>query len=107
MKKVCIQAFTMLFSILLLSSFQPNDKETSFTPLMQERYDKAVKSYFEERRKKCLESILNDAETYVDSVIINEINILLLDTIIFPEKPVKPTYPDTIILNDSVLIQPK
>jgi hypothetical protein len=106
MKKVSIQVFSLLFCFLFFS-FQQNDNENSFTPLMQERYDKAVKNYFEDRHKKCLETILNDAESYVDSVIINEINILLLDTIIFPEKPAKPSYPDTIILNDSVLIQPK
>ena len=99
--------FTILSSVFLLSFFQEQTEYERFTPLMKERYDSAVNEYLSNRRTKCFESILEDAESYVDSVIINEINILLLDTIIFPQKPQKPNYPDTIILNDSINIKPE
>ena len=99
--------FTLLSSLLLLSFFQEQSEYENFTPLMKERYDSAVNEYLTNRRIKCHENILEDAESFVDSVIINEINILLLDTIIFPQKPQKPNYPDTIILNDSINIKPE
>jgi len=107
MKKKFSYLALIALTTIFLSFYQKSNKREDFTPLMQERYNKSLSDYLANRHTKCLEAILEDAEIYVDSVIINEINILLLDTIIFPEKPIKPNYPDTIILNDSVAIKPE
>ena len=49
---------------------------------------------------------MKKAEGYVDSAIISEINFRLLDTVIFPDRPLKPSFPDNIRLNDSILAKP-
>lgn len=50
--------------------------------------------------------ILARAEIYVDSIISAEINFQLSDSIVFPEKPVKPGWPGPIIIPETIRARP-
>lgn len=82
------------------------DEESNIPPIVAEYLKERLDSYMATRKKNCIKEILEDAEAHVDSTIINEINIHVLDTLIFPEKPIKPPYPGKIILDDTTKIAP-
>ena len=104
-KYIFIPLLLFSFGFYQVESIKMDKSRIGFTPLMHKTYEDKVTSYINTRKHKCLEKILLDAETYVDSIIINEINIKLLDTIIFPEKPLKPDFPNRIILEDTTIVK--
>lgn len=104
-KYLFIPLLLISFGFYQVENIKMDKSKIGFTPLMHQTYERKVNEYINNRRQKCLEKILLDAETYVDSVIINEINIKLLDTIIFPEKPLKPEFPKKIILKDTSIVK--
>ena len=65
--------------------------------LIQEMYDERKRHLFDLKDDECRERALEDAEAYVDSLIDRWINADLMDTLVFPTKPVKPDAPDHII----------
>jgi hypothetical protein len=104
-KYILIPLLLISFGFYQVENIKMDKSKIGFTPLMHKTYESRVNAYINLRKQKCLEKILLDAETYVDSVIINEINIKLLDTIIFPEKPLKPDFPHKIILQDTSIVK--
>ena len=56
--------------------------------------------------KKCKENTINDASTYVDSVIASQVNFVLDDSIQPPNKPIKPNKPFDTLALDSRQITP-
>ncbi len=98
----------LLSTIILFSFYQIDSTQLiePWPPLVQQEYDRKIDEFKANRKRSCLEEILKDAEAYVDSTIVREINIKLLDTLIFPEKPFRPDYPQDIILDDSTKVAP-
>ena len=54
----------------------------------------------------CHRDILAKAEIYVDSIITAEINFQLSDSIVFPEKPLKPGWPGPIFVPETIRAKP-
>jgi hypothetical protein len=98
----------MLFAMASLSSCFDNeglDFEVD-NELIKKKLSERIDDYYKTRKTTCLVSILDDAENYVDTFIVNLINHDILDGIVFPEKPIKPPYPLRIILDDSTQVLP-
>ena len=60
-------------------------------------YEKRKAQLFASKDAECLERAVADAEAHVDSLIDQWINADLMDTLVFPDKPVKPEAPEHII----------
>lgn len=60
------------------------------TLLIEKALSQKIESFKESKRKECYETIYTDAEILVDSIIAQQLN---LDTIDFPNKPIKPNSP--------------
>lgn len=56
--------------------------------------------------KKCKKETIEKAELFVDSLVAEEFRMLSNDTISFPSKPLRPSLPKKIILNDTTSIDP-
>lgn len=114
MKKSLNLISLVVVTLFLYSFYQVEDSVKAdsiksaqpWPPLVQKQYDAKIKNFIDTRRARCLEDILKDAETFVDSTIISEINIKLLDTLVFPDRPPRPQYPDQIVLDDSTNLAP-
>lgn len=97
-----------MFFILLVTCLISCEKEVEPTlidgqsVLVWEIVDEKIKKFKVRKEKECLDKIMEEAEAYVDSIIVNAINVGVLDSLQFPIKPDKPRYPDTIIL-DTIL----
>ncbi|MBK9256115.1 MAG: hypothetical protein IPM42_11560 [Saprospiraceae bacterium] len=63
-------------------------------------------SYVSENLTKCKTDMIRKAESFVDSLITENINLQLSDSIFFPEKPLKPIYQGPIIISDTVIAKP-
>jgi hypothetical protein len=74
--------------------------------LIQEKLRERIDDYHKTRLTTCMVAILDDAENYVDTFIVNLINHDILDGLMFPEKPLKPVYPLRIVLDDSTRVLP-
>lgn len=96
------------FSITVLLSFQlPESIDQKKLPfIVKEKLDEEVKHFYEERMKICKLDALTRAEDFVDSIIENKIHLVIAKGIIFPNKPIKPSFPREIRINDSTKIQP-
>ncbi len=93
-------------SVSFLLKEEGPDNSEQVSSLVQKELEKKLSKYKKNKRDACLKKVLRDAEIHVDSIIIKEINIRVVDTLVFPEKPVRPNYPKEIVLNDSVKIEP-
>lgn len=105
MRNILLISFA-IGSLVLMSFYQKDTLKEPTPTLVQKAFEEKISIFLQNRKEKCLEKILEDAEAYVDSIIISEINVKLLDTLIFPEKPLRPDFPSKIILNDSTKIEP-
>jgi hypothetical protein len=74
--------------------------------LIQKKLQERLDDYHKTRMTTCMIAILDDAENYVDTFIVNLINHDILDGLMFPEKPLKPVYPLRIVLDDSTRVLP-
>jgi hypothetical protein len=94
--------------LILLLSFQlPKDIDQSKIPIrVKKKLDRELAEYYYERRKACELDALVRAEDFVDSIIVNKINIDVLKGISFPKKPVRPQSPGEIKLDDTTVIRP-
>jgi len=75
-----------------------------------QKIDRALKTkneiYVTEILGNCKNEMIRKAEVYVDSLIIEIINLQLSDSIFFPEKPLKPQYQGPVIISDTVIARP-
>lgn len=65
--------------------------------LIDKYYSLKFQELQEEREALCKERILGLAQTEIDSLIDTWVNAELIDTILFPPKPLKPGKPDHIL----------
>ncbi len=98
--------FVLGFVALVFFSFS-KEKENIINPieipeLVQKTLEIKLNRYRNNLREKCIKKIYNDAELYVDSLVAEE----FVDTISFPSRPIRPAFPEKIILNDSTGISP-
>jgi hypothetical protein len=98
----------MLCGIAILFSFQlPDSMDQSTIPIaIKKKLDEELAAYYLERRKVCELDALVRAEDYVDSILVNKINLDVLKGIKFPNKPKRPKSPNDIKLDDTTVIKP-
>jgi|GEM_PF-2370194 len=87
------------------SSKQPASNQ-KLPKLVQEALTKKMDNFHKTIIDKCIKDAIKDAELYVDSLVAEEFKILGADTLSFPRRPVRPSLPEKIILNDSTGIAP-
>ncbi len=75
-------------------------------PRIKSALEKRKATYAQEILENCKREILDKAELYVDSVISAEINFQLSDSIVFPEKPIKPDWPGPIVVSETIKAKP-
>ena len=104
-------SFTIVIVILMafskdsLSSKEKKieEKETS---LINQKLAEKLKRFRTTILKKCKREAIEEAELLVDSLVAEEYRMLSNDTIAFPSKPIRPSLPQKIILNDTTTIDP-
>ncbi len=74
--------------------------------LIQQELKKKLDKFSNTILAKCRREAIADAEIFVDSLVSEELNSLSGDTIAFPRKPIRPSLPQKVILNDSTKIDP-
>ncbi|MBK7221727.1 MAG: hypothetical protein IPH94_10490 [Saprospiraceae bacterium] len=101
---------TGLVVIILLwvaMAFQlPKSEPTKIPPLVKEKIDQEVAQYYAERLRVCKLDALLKAEDYVDSIIVNRINLNIMNGKNFPNRPARPPSPGSILLDDTTVIAP-
>ena len=65
--------------------------------LVKEIYDQRVEEFLAQKKADCKNRALLEAESQVDSIVHDMLNIGLVDTVDFPERPLRPVSPDHII----------
>lgn len=75
--------------------------------LVDRKLDARLAQYRKTISQKCKDEALAKAVRYVDSIIVEEYNLRHLERVDFPSRPVRPTLPEGIILNDSTEIVPE
>jgi hypothetical protein len=62
--------------------------------------------FMSEQLAACRKEVVIRAEAFADSLIAEEISFRLSDSIIFPEKPIKPEFIGPIIISDTAVARP-
>lgn len=93
-----------ILSLFLLSSAACKEKVTQ-QQLINAALEIKMAQWRESQIKTCDEKILEEAEKYVDSVLVVRSLETKLDTIAKPEKPVKPVKPAFKEKPDSVVVE--
>ncbi len=65
--------------------------------IIDEIYQQQVEEYRIRDARECRAKALSDAEAHVDSIVYQLLNANLVDSLSFPDKPVRPSAPDHII----------
>ena len=65
-----------------------------------------IDRYYAERLRICKLEALLRAEDYVDSIIVNRINLNIMNGRKFPDRPVRPPSPGSILLDDTTVVAP-
>ena len=96
------------FMVLLFMGFQlPAELDTTkISPLFKEKLQEDIDRYYAERLRICKLEALLKAEDYVDSIIVNRINLNIMNGKKFPDRPVRPPSPGSILLDDTTVIAP-
>ncbi|MBK8053065.1 MAG: hypothetical protein IPK35_07305 [Saprospiraceae bacterium] len=100
---------SLYFNILLIGLVSCDDTAVVLdinNPKIKEAYENRRREYINENLKNCRQDIIGKAGIYVDSLIAAEIDYRINDSIIFPEKPIKPEWPGAIIVPDSIKARP-
>lgn len=74
--------------------------------LVQKELDRKISKFKVTILERCTKEAIDAAELFIDSLIAEEFKFQAGDTLSFPSKPVKPTLPNPIILNDTTGIEP-
>ncbi|MBK8698832.1 MAG: hypothetical protein IPN29_04550 [Saprospiraceae bacterium] len=110
MKKQVFLYTLVLFlaGMLTLVSFQLPDSilQKDIPLLVRQKLDEEVRKYYADRMLICRYEALQRAEDYVDSVIVNRINLNILNGLNFPVRPPRPDSPASIFLDDTTKIGP-
>lgn len=104
---LCILSISVLVSFSQTDTTRINSEvENVGLSLVQKELKKKLEKFSNTILEKCRMEAIEDAEIFVDSLVSEELNSLSGDTIAFPRKPVRPTLPQKVILNDSTDIDP-
>lgn len=107
MKKKHLTWIVFMGLFWCLMSFQePQLDKTKVPPLVKEKIDREIAQYYAERLRVCKLEALLKAEDYVDSIIVNRINLNIMNGKIFPDRPARPPSPGSILLDDTTMIAP-
>lgn len=74
--------------------------------LIQSKLDEEAANYERLRLFNCRQSLMNDVEKMVDSIMINNLNFNIGEGLYFPSRPLKPPYIGRIKLNDTLRALP-
>ena len=106
-RKNSIRLFKILSLITVFSCSDVDSNDLNINnPKINQALEKRKAEYAKEILDKCHRDILAKAEIYVDSIISAEINFQLSDSIVFPEKPLKPGWPGPIIVPETIRAKP-
>lgn len=95
------------FIFILLSSCQDETANLTIQNVkIKTALDKRKEEYKNQILSRCTTEAILEAEEYVDSLISEEISFRLSDSIIFPDKPLKPYSPGKIIISDTIRARP-
>jgi hypothetical protein len=94
--------------LLAMMAFQlPTDTDTTkIAPLVATKLKEDIDRYYAERLRICKLEALLRAEDYVDSIIVNRINLNIMNGRKFPDRPVRPPSPGSILLDDTTVVAP-
>ncbi len=98
----------LLISILgLLSCVDDKSLNLSIeNPRIKGALEKRKAEYAAEISRNCRQDLLLLAETYVDSLISADVDFRINDSIVFPDKPLKPDWPGAIVVPDTIKARP-
>lgn len=71
--------------------------------LIHEAIDQKIALFKANKNKECLENVFYDANKLVDSIIAQQLN---LDTVPFPNRPIKPNSPDLKKIPKELKLEP-
>lgn len=101
--------FLILCSFFLVSLNSCGSKKKpvlSKVQLIELAVDQKLEIIQRKKEKTCKESALEEALNYVDSLIAKEFALQMIDTIRFPNRPIKPRLPGGKIQLDTSSITP-
>ena len=78
---------------LLTACVEPLDEQA----IIDKRIESKIAEYKEKRFSDCRRKAAEEAEAYVDSLIVNWVGSEVIDTITVPNRPARPQRPDDII----------
>ncbi|MBK9736285.1 MAG: hypothetical protein IPO92_15520 [Saprospiraceae bacterium] len=97
---------TVICLFILLTSCSDDAEYNLNNPKIKEALNKKRAAYENEILTICRNEVLNRASQYVDSVIAAEMYFHLSDSIVFPDKPIKPQSLGKIIVPDTIVARP-
>ena len=90
------------FSFSLLYACENTDPPKS-EKLIQEAIAQKIALFKANKNKECLENVFYDANKLVDSIIAQQLN---LDTVPFPNRPIKPMSPELKKIPEELKLEP-
>ncbi len=102
--KLIYYVLLMLAGVTAFSAFQKKTIKTQ-EELMNEYIEDQLSEVRKKEWKKCVANTIIDAEGFVDSIIYQQVNFNIGDSLKAPGKPIKPTKPyDTLKLDSTPII---
>jgi len=103
--KISLMPLLLVFGFLVILGFQRKAPKSQ-QELMKEYIDGALEDRRTQEWKDCRLNIILDAERYVDSIIYQQVNFNIGDSLRAPGKPIKPNKPFDSLTLDSTPIVP-
>jgi hypothetical protein len=97
---------TFFWFLLLVACKNGPYQYTEQNPRIKEALERRRLQYAADIMANCRREAVRKADDFVDSLISAEIQIRISDSILFPEKPARPTFPGAITLNDTLHAKP-
>lgn len=104
--KLAALTFTMWMAHSCDTKNSENLAPGTVPAIVRNRLDDERQKYMNERKTVCMVNVLVRAEDFVDSVLADSIKFRIVDNLFFPDRPLRPTHPGVIHLNDSMKIRP-
>ena len=102
--RIAIIVILLLGGIIVSPGFAKKEARSQ-ADLMQEYIDSQLEETRVVEWKKCGQNTVKDAEHYVDSIIYQQVNFNISDSLRTPGKPLKPSRPfDTLRLDTTPII---
>lgn len=89
-----IRIVAIIFTAIVAIGCQPSFDEQAY---VQQQLEQRILALSQEKNKDCQLRAVEDAESYVDSLIDTWIGNEVMDTLAFPKRPVRPNAPKPIL----------